>query len=558
MAAAAATAWTPVFQLPAAAATLAVPPGFPPTIPLSQQAFQNWSEQIAFDQVWTATPSTPQDVLAIANWAHANGYRVRAKGKQHTWSPLVAPEGSDVTKVILVDTTVHLTSVTVAAGSPATVTTQSGTTIDSLLATLEQAGYGLLESTAPGDLTIGGVLAIGGHGSGVPAAGETRPVGASYGSLSNLVLSLTAVVWDSTAGAYVLKTFHRTDADIGAFLVHLGRTFVTEVTLQVITNQRLRCQNWFDVAATDMFGAPGSNPNTLDSYLTSAGRVEAIYFPFTGPPWLKVWSVSPTKPLLSRENEAPYPYTFANFLTQQEADFLKDVEEGVVAGTPVFENAEMAIVGSGLIATGTWDIWGWSKNSLLYVQPTTLRIVEGGWAVLTARSNAQRVVHEFFTQYETLLTQFQTAGEYPLNGPIELRITGLDQPSEVAVAGAVQPLLSAVRPRPDHPEWDTCVWLDIGTLPGTPASLDFYTEIEAWIWQHYVGDYATVRPEWSKAWAHTPSGAWTNSTVITSDIPAAFRSGQPSDANWDTALAILDRYDPNRVFSNPFLDTLLP
>lgn len=554
----AATGWVPVFSVPAEAATLATPPNFPSSIPLSQQAFQNWSEQIVFDAVWTATPSTPADVVTIANWAHANGYRVRARGMMHNWSPILIPAGSDVSKVVLVDTTVHLTGTTITAGSPATVTAQSGVTIDTLLATLETAGYGLLESTAPGDLTIGGVLAIGGHGSGVPATGETLPTGGSYGSLANLVLSLTAVVWNASSSSYVLKTFQRTDSDIGAFLVHLGRAFVTEVTMQVITNQRLRCQNWFDMEATDIFGAPGSNANTLDSFLASAGRVEAIYFPFTGPPWLKVWSVSPTKPGVSVEIDSPYPYTFANSLTQAEADFVKEVVNGDVSGTPAFENSEMAIVGTGLITTGTWDIWGWSKNTLLYVKPTTLRIVEGGWAVLCARSNAQQVLNDFFEQYETLLTQYQNNSEYPINGPIEIRVTGLDQPGDVAVSGAVQPLLSAVRPRPDHPEWDTCVWLDIGTFPGTPASLDFYTDIEAWIWSHYTGSYATVRPEWSKAWAHTANGAWTNTSIITTNIPAAFRAGQPTSANWDTAMAILDRYDPNRVFSNTFLDTLAP
>ncbi|MCW2885716.1 MAG: binding protein [Streptosporangiaceae bacterium] len=35
-------------------------------------------------------------------------------------------------------------------------------------------------------------------------------------------------------------------------------------------------------------------------------------------------------------------------------------------------------------------------------------------------------------------------------------------------------------------------------------------------------------------------------------------AGQPSNDNFDTARATLNRYDPNRVFSNTFLDTLLP
>lgn len=549
-----ATGWTPAFSVPAASAasTLATPPGFPASIPLSQQAFQNWSEQITIENAWTATPATPQDVVTIANWAHGAGYRVRPRGMGHNWSPLVLPNGADTSTVLMVDTTAHLTAIAPTAGS---VTVQAGATVDALTLALEQAGYGLLECTAPGDLTIGGVLAIGGHGSGVPASGETRPTGASYGSLSNLVLSLTAVVWNGTS--YALRTFSRTDADIGAFLVHLGRAFVTEVTLQTIPNQRLRCQNWFDIQASDLFGAPGSNSNTLDSYLTRSGRVEAIWFPFTGPPWLKVWTVTPTKPLLSLEIDAPYPYTFANFVNQQESDFIKEVVQGDVSGTPAFENTEMAIVGSGLITTGTWDVWGWSRNALLYVQPTTLRIVEAGWAVLTARSGVQQVLNQFYLHYQSLVTTYQNNGQYPVNGPVEIRITGLDQPSEVTVAGAVPPALSAIRPRPDHPEWNTCVWLDIGTLPDTPAAAQFYTDMETWIWATFTGTTAMVRPEWSKAWAHTSAGAWTNTQIIGTTIPNAFRAGLPSATNWDATVATLNNYDPAHIYSNPFLETLM-
>lgn len=53
------------------------------------------------------------------------------------------------------------------------------------------------------------MLAINAHGSAIPGTGETRQPGQTYGSLSNLILSLTAVVWDSGPSQYVLKTFHR-------------------------------------------------------------------------------------------------------------------------------------------------------------------------------------------------------------------------------------------------------------------------------------------------------------------------------------------------------------
>jgi hypothetical protein len=125
---------------------------------------------------------------------------------------------------------------------------------------------------------------------------------------------------------------------------------------------------------------------------------------------------------------------------------------------------------------------------------------------------------------------------------------GLDDPGDVGVAGAESPVLSAVRPRPDHPEWDVAVWFDNLTFPGTPDANQFYAELESWMFSNYSGSYATVRPEWSKGWGYTNDGAWTSTTRITSTIPDAFRAGPGPD--WDWAVATLDHCDPNRIFSN--------
>src|SRR5271163_1597865 len=235
--------WTPLFRVPAASAdsTLAPPPNFPPSIPLYQQAFQNWSGEIVLDDAWTCAPTSAADVVTLANWAFPVGYEVRARGMMHNWSPLVIPVDSSGADLVLADTTQHLTSASIdTSGSPSTVTAQTGVTMDVLLQDLEDAGLGLTAHPAPGDITIGGALAIDGHGTAVPAEGETLIPGHTYGSVSNLILSLTAVVWSAAQGQYVLQTFERSDPAIQPLLAHLGRTFVTEVTLQVGANTRLR------------------------------------------------------------------------------------------------------------------------------------------------------------------------------------------------------------------------------------------------------------------------------------------------------------------------------
>ena len=86
--------------------------------------------------------------------------------------------------------------------------------MDVLLQDLENAGLGLTAHPAPGDITIGGALAIDGHGTAIPADGETIIPGHTYGSVSNLILSLTAVVWSASQRQYVLQTFGRSDPAI--------------------------------------------------------------------------------------------------------------------------------------------------------------------------------------------------------------------------------------------------------------------------------------------------------------------------------------------------------
>jgi FAD/FMN-containing dehydrogenase len=271
-----------------------------------------------------------------------------------------------------------------------------------------------------------------------------------------------------------------------------------------------------------------------------------------------VWSVQPTKPLLARHVHGPYNYVFADTVPVLVSDLADQIVSGAGAVTPLFGQVLYNLTAAGLVATMSMDLWGWSKNLLLYVRPTTLRVTANGYAVLTRRSDIQRVVHEFTTYYAQLLVAYQACGLYPMNGPVEIRVTGLDQPAEVEVPSAGPPALSAVRSRPDHPEWDVAVWLDLLTLPGTPSSNAFYREIEQWAFATYSGSYGAVRPEWSKGWGYTNDAAWADPTTLSTTVPDAYRAGQADGDDWDAALATLNALDPHRIFSNAFLDELLP
>jgi len=552
--------WTPVGRIPAASAasTIAAPPGFPAGIALYQQTFQNWSEEVTVDGLWTCAPATPDDVVTLANWACAQGWRLRPLGGGYSWSPVVIDPATPPSQVVLVDTGQNLTAVSVNPGSPASVTAQPGITMDNLLAALKSAGYGLTAFPVMGYATLGGVLATGGRGTGVPAEGETPLPGHTYGSVGNLVVSLTAVAWDESAGAYTLQTFQRTDPRIQALITNVGRAFVTEVTLRVGADQRLRCQSWFDVPATEIY-APSATAGSrsLASYVSGSGRVVCIWFPFTTSPWLRVFTPTPSQPWTSRAVDSPYNYPFNDIVPQSVSDLLSEIIAGDAGATPTFTAAQMDAISAGLIATDSWDLWGWSSDMLAYVRPTTLRITSTCWNVVTSRANVQSVVSDFFAAYTAQLDAYQAQGLYPMNGPLEIRVTGLDQVTDCQVPGALGAQLSPLRTRPDHPEWDTAVWFDMTTVPITPGDHAFAAGMEQWIRSNFTGSYGAVHAEWSKEWANTAAGAWTDETVIGTDIPDSYRAGQAAGDTWDTAVATLNALDPARVFSSAFLDNLL-
>ncbi|MFD8228099.1 cholesterol oxidase substrate-binding domain-containing protein [Streptomyces massasporeus] len=527
-------------------------PDFPADVALYRSAYRNWVGEITADGLWACAPGSAEQLADVVNWAWRHGWRVRARGASHGWSPLTVTEGTPSgAPVLLVDTAPHLTGL--ALDSPTAVRAGTGVTLEALLTFLEEHGLGVTATPAPGVLTLGGALAVDAHGTAVPARGERRRPGHTYGSLSNLVLSLTAAVWDAEAGAYVLRTFHRGEADCGALLTHLGRALVTEVVLRVGADTDLRCVSRTDIPAGELFATPGSGAGrTFASYLDAAGRVEAIWFAFTEHPWLKVWSVSPTRPLTSRKVTRPYNYPFSDNIPGPVAELVgRMTSDAAWYLAPLLGTAQYEAAALGLVATLSADLWGPSKNTLLYLKPTTLRVHANGYAVLTSRDRVQRVVSEFAAFYRERLTAYAARGSFPVNGSVEIRVTGLDDPGDAGVAGARPPLLSALRPPADHPEWDTAVWLDILTLPGTPDAEAFLREIERFLLRTFDGGFALTRVEWSKGWAYTDDGVWDDEEVLGEVVPAAV-----GEDAWAEADAALDRLDPHRVYGNAFLDRL--
>lgn len=517
--------------------------------------FINWSKETSGKAVLTCAPKNSSELVAVINWAKMNKCRVRPLGNQHNWSRLTIDNGDKNEDVVFVDMAKHLNSLTITKqGDHGYVTAQTGIKMEALATALEKKKLGFYAMPAPGDLSLGGVLAIGGHGTCIPALNEALTDGGSWGSVSNSITELKAIVWDENSQLYVIKEFKRENAETSAFLVHVGRAFILEVTLQVPRNKRLRCQSFMNITTQELFSKDESTPRNFSYYLNKAGRAEIIWFPFTTKPWLKVWTNSPTYNTISKPVHSPFNYPFSDTIPVQISDLVKKIANGFPELTPTLGATMLTLVNTGLGATISGDLWGWSKDLLMYVKPDTLRVTANGYAIITRRSNIQQVLNEFMIRYEMMVNEYKAVNSYPMNGPIEVRVTGLDFPTDTNVPGALPPALSAARPVDSHPEWDVAIWLDILTLPDTPDSLKFYSEMEEWIFSHYAGDYAMARVEWSKGWGYTSSGAWENEKVLKERIPDSFTAGLNKDSGWEFAVKTLEKYDPHHIYFSPLID----
>jgi len=348
--------------------------------------------------------------------ARHNGYQLRPRGIVHGWSPLSLPTTPNAdAKVLLVDLTKGLWQTTflpASDGLPNRVKVGAGATLLQLLRFLEAQpggkgpapGYSFPHTPAPGNLTLGGVLAVGTHGTAVPIL-HHDDMPASYGSMSNQVLAFTAVCTDPLSpnpDEYVVRSFERGEPETHALLVNLGRALMLGATLQVVDNYNLRCESRTDVPATTLFAPPtpaqAVPPNSFAEFFNCTGRVEIIWFPFSweppplmGPvnPWLHVWTNSPEKPPESVEVNAPYNYPFADNVSDELQNLLPTLlrTPGV---TPLFGYTAARITRDGLKDDKSRDIWGPSKNTLLYVQDSTLRVMANGYAIHLNKFDVQK------------------------------------------------------------------------------------------------------------------------------------------------------------------------
>jgi hypothetical protein len=555
------------------------PVGFPTNVPVKQEIFSNWAKAIVEPNIWTCAPANENDVVDVCNWAAKNGWTVRVRGIMHNWSPLaVTPNLPNYDKLLLVDTTVSLKKINFIPSTdemgPA-VSVGTGATMGALLKFLEEipdgkgaaSGYSFVHVPAPGNLTVGGVISINAHGTAISTP-PNDDFKTTYGSMSNRILSLTAIVTEpksSNPTTYQLKTFKRGDKDLTALMTQLGRTMITNVILQVTENFNLRCLSITDIDKETLFKAQtGAVPpfNSCGDFLNKSGRIEVIWFPFTSYPWLKVWTVEATKPVASRKVDGPNNYPFSDNLPDFVVKMIDMIMSTAPGLTENFGQLMLKMTNEGLdgnilgfpIYDQSRDIWGPSKNTMLYVKDTTLRVTANGYAVLMNRNDVQQAISDFATQFETMLLKYKNKDKFPINSPLEIRVTGLDSGNDMPSftnEPAGRPVISSLATDAEtiKNNWDVALWLDVLTIPGTKYSDEFYKELEEWLLNHFTTPKAKVVPEWSKGWAYTLSGAWTND-IFMDTIKKGFTDHRDADDNWAWETSTLAKYDSHNIYQS--------
>jgi cholesterol oxidase-like protein/FAD binding domain-containing protein len=546
-------------QPPSAAAPPAVagtPPNFPPGIPVTRVYYSNWALTIMAPFVWVATPATENDCVTLANWAAQQGWTLRPSGAQHSFAPLVIPNGGSANTLLVDTSALSSMSFAVSGGMP-TATFGAGVTMDTATEFLEgqnnngasaAPGYGFMNYPAPGCLTIGGMLAIGGHGTGGPQTDFQL-----NGCLSNLILSFRAIVSDSS-GNYSVQVFDRTDPDADVMILHVGRAFITEATLRVVPNYYLQVENSYP-AASLLFGT-GSGSGSFQQLVQQYGRVEVIWYPFTDDPWVKCWSVQQSA--IQPQTSGPYNYPLANRISLAASQAIAAGLHAFPSLTPAFNEVGLDTT-KVVIAPDPGTLNGPSRDLLLYVKNTTLRVTAIGYAWQCNHNDIQPIVNAFWTQYTAMLSKYQNQNPalFPMNAPTEIRCTTADFVNDLP-AGSLPPALSICRQA--DASLDTVCWIQSLSIAGTDEIYTFMQELE----QFYIDNWGpngkitngTLRPEWSKGWAFTSNGPGTNAGIIQNTIPPLF--DQPDAGTFARATATFAKYDVKRIYTDPLLDLLFP
>jgi hypothetical protein len=223
----------------------------------------NWAENVKFRPEVVFLPKTKNDLITIVNDAAKHGKRITIIGKGHSWNPLM--EGSDY-----LVSTINLNKVWLNSEDN-TVTVESGATIKQVDEIIEPQGY-VVSCNIVGttDITYGGIMATGSHGS-----GRDCPTMSDYIEEIEFIRSdgRVEVVSEASHGSQIMNAAR---LNLGLFGIMYKIKFRVEKSFNAeVIDQRVPLEELFKV---------------LPDYLQYNQNVELLWFPFSPEVVIKSWN----------------------------------------------------------------------------------------------------------------------------------------------------------------------------------------------------------------------------------------------------------------------------
>lgn len=224
---------------------------------------RNWSQATTFKPEVVFFPATRDEVAAVVRGAGELHRRITLMGKGHSWNPLMA--GSDYLLC-----TARLNQILAIDEAKGLVTIEPGATIAEVEDTL--LAYGLC---IPGNIvgtrniTFGGLMATGSHGS-----GRTAPPMSDLLTEVEMVLPSGEVCTfsDEASGKELMDALR---LNLGLFGVMTRMTFKVEPSFRVeATDYRVKLSEVFE---------------RLPQFLRDYNSVEVLWFPFMDSVTVKTW-----------------------------------------------------------------------------------------------------------------------------------------------------------------------------------------------------------------------------------------------------------------------------
>lgn len=184
-----------------------------------------------------------------------------------------------------------------------------------------------------------------------------------------------------------------------------------------------------------MFVVVGSGGRIFDSFLQKSGCVEVIWFFFIDKFWLKVWMLILCCLFGVCVVNGLFNYFFFDNIFKVLFDLLVVINIGYLEFILLFGKLQYDLVVGGMVLILGYDLWGWSKDLLLYIKFSMLCVIVNGYVVLIWCCDVQWVINEFYLQYQMMVVVYCVNGCYFMNGLVEICVSGFDQFGELIVFG---------------------------------------------------------------------------------------------------------------------------